>query len=310
MSDRALRRLPARAVLRRALRLLRVRDLDRPSPPHRRATSTACRRRRRPPVAAGMPAATSVFVGGGTPSLVPAADLVAVLDRIPRHRAPRSRSSATPTTSPPSWLDTYRAGGVNRLSLRRAVDVRPRARGARSHPRPRQRRAVAWRSPARRASTTFNLDLIYGGAGETLDDWCRTLDDALALDPPHVVGLRPHRRGGHAAGRRSRRATPTTTTRPTSTSPPPSASAPPGSSGTRSRTGPGPATSAGTTSCTGRWASTRASVAPPTPTAPVAGSGTSAPPTATSTRVASGAVGRRRPTSGSTPTPGSSRACS
>jgi coproporphyrinogen III oxidase-like Fe-S oxidoreductase len=32
----------------------------------------------------------------------------------------------------------------------------------------------------------FNLDLIYGGAGETLADWQRTLEAALALDPPHV----------------------------------------------------------------------------------------------------------------------------
>jgi coproporphyrinogen III oxidase-like Fe-S oxidoreductase len=33
---------------------------------------------------------------------------------------------------------------------------------------------------------TYNLDLIYGGAGESLGDWRRTLDGALALDPPHV----------------------------------------------------------------------------------------------------------------------------
>jgi oxygen-independent coproporphyrinogen-3 oxidase len=33
---------------------------------------------------------------------------------------------------------------------------------------------------------TLNLDLIYGVAGESLDDWQRTLDEALALDPPHV----------------------------------------------------------------------------------------------------------------------------
>jgi oxygen-independent coproporphyrinogen-3 oxidase len=32
----------------------------------------------------------------------------------------------------------------------------------------------------------FNLDLIYGGAGETPGDWQRTLEAALALDPPHV----------------------------------------------------------------------------------------------------------------------------
>ncbi len=33
---------------------------------------------------------------------------------------------------------------------------------------------------------TFNLDLIYGGAGERLRDWERTVDAVLALDPPHV----------------------------------------------------------------------------------------------------------------------------
>ena len=32
----------------------------------------------------------------------------------------------------------------------------------------------------------FNLDLIYGGVGETVDDWKRTLAAALALEPPHV----------------------------------------------------------------------------------------------------------------------------
>jgi oxygen-independent coproporphyrinogen-3 oxidase len=33
---------------------------------------------------------------------------------------------------------------------------------------------------------TFNLDLIYGAAGESIDDWAATLDGALALGPPHV----------------------------------------------------------------------------------------------------------------------------
>ena len=33
---------------------------------------------------------------------------------------------------------------------------------------------------------SFNLDLIYGAVGESLDDWRRTLDEALALEPPHI----------------------------------------------------------------------------------------------------------------------------
>ncbi|MBV8159911.1 MAG: coproporphyrinogen III oxidase, partial [Acidimicrobiia bacterium] len=34
--------------------------------------------------------------------------------------------------------------------------------------------------------TNFNVDLIFGAAGETVDDWARTLTEVLALDPPHV----------------------------------------------------------------------------------------------------------------------------
>ncbi len=39
---------------------------------------------------------------------------------------------------------------------------------------------------AKRAIGSFNLDLIYGTPGESLDDWRRTLDDVLALEPGHL----------------------------------------------------------------------------------------------------------------------------
>jgi oxygen-independent coproporphyrinogen-3 oxidase len=39
---------------------------------------------------------------------------------------------------------------------------------------------------ARDTFPTFNLDVIYGGAGETLEDWRHTLQSVLALEPPHV----------------------------------------------------------------------------------------------------------------------------
>jgi oxygen-independent coproporphyrinogen-3 oxidase len=54
----------------------------------------------------------------------------------------------------------------------------------RSHDPANVRRAVEL--VRRTGIPTFNLDLIYGGAGETVADWGRTLDEALALDPPHV----------------------------------------------------------------------------------------------------------------------------
>ena len=46
--------------------------------------------------------------------------------------------------------------------------------------------AGPWSWCAAAGIPNFNLDLIYGGAGETVEDWRRTVDAALELDPPHV----------------------------------------------------------------------------------------------------------------------------
>ena len=114
------------------------------------------------------------------------------------------------------------------------------------------------RWPATAGFATFNLDLIYGAAGESLDDWRRTLDERARARAAARQRLRADRRAGHAAGRRpgppSRRRRPGRQVLAGRRR----ASRPPGSRGTRSRTGPGPATSAATTSSTGRRATTSA----------------------------------------------------
>lgn len=136
-------------------------------------------------VADGMPAATSVFVGGGTPSLVPPADLARVLRAIPLAPGAEVTVECNPDTVTEPLVDTYVANGVTRLSfgVQSMVPHVLRALG-RTHDPANVQKAVAL---ARRAGiSTFNLDLIYGGAGESLADWRRTLDDALELDPPHI----------------------------------------------------------------------------------------------------------------------------
>jgi putative oxygen-independent coproporphyrinogen III oxidase len=145
----------------------------------------ACRADAERLVAEGLPPATSVFVGGGTPSMVPARDLVALLARVPRAAGAEVTVECNPDDVTRELLDTYRAGGVNRLSLGvQSTSAHVLAALGRTHDRTNVERAV---EHARSAGfETFNLDLIYGAAGETLDDWCRTLDDAVALDPPHV----------------------------------------------------------------------------------------------------------------------------
>ncbi len=136
-------------------------------------------------VAAGMAPATSVFVGGGTPSLVPAAALVDVLGAIPVAPGAEVTVECNPDTVTPELVDTYAAGGVTRLSFG-VQSMVPHVLVAlgRTHDPANVRRAVEL---ARRAGVrSFNLDVIYGGAGETLHDWRRTVDEVLALDPPHV----------------------------------------------------------------------------------------------------------------------------
>ena len=185
-----------------------------------------------------MPEATSVFVGGGTPSLVPAAGLVSVLEAIPTRAGAEVTVECNPDTVTDDLVATYVAGGVNRLSVgvQSMVDHVLIALG-RTHDPANVRRSVE--IARRNGIETFNLDLIYGGAGESLDDWRRTLDDALALDPPHVsayaLTVEPARRSPPIPT-----AIRSTTTRPTSTSPPPPRGRPRASSGTRSPTGPGP----------------------------------------------------------------------
>jgi putative oxygen-independent coproporphyrinogen III oxidase len=136
-------------------------------------------------VATGMPAATSIFVGGGTPSMVPPAELIAVLDRIPRTHGCEVTVECNPDDVTAELVETYRAGGVNRLSFGvQSTSAHVLAALGRTHDRANVVRGVELARAA--GFETFNLDLIYGGAGETLEDWCRTLDDAIALDPPHI----------------------------------------------------------------------------------------------------------------------------
>jgi putative oxygen-independent coproporphyrinogen III oxidase len=146
---------------------------------------TACRADLDRLVAAGMPTATSVFVGGGTPSMVPPGDLVSVLDRIPCAPECEVTVECNPDTVTAQLVDAYVAGGVTRLSLGvQSTSAHVLAALGRTHDRANVERAVDLLRAG--GIATFNLDVIYGGAGESLEDWCRTLDDVLSLEPPHV----------------------------------------------------------------------------------------------------------------------------
>lgn len=136
-------------------------------------------------VRATMPMATSVFVGGGTPTLVPADALAEVIESIPVANGAEVTVECNPDDVTVQMLRTYRQAGVNRVSIGvQSMVGHVLASLGRTHVPDNVRRAV---DAVREAGIpTFNLDLIYGAAGESLDDWRATLDAALALDPPHV----------------------------------------------------------------------------------------------------------------------------
>lgn len=129
--------------------------------------------------------ATSVFFGGGTPSLLDATQLGRILGAIPRRPEAEVTVECNPDSVDPHKLVAYREAGVGRISLGVQSTV-PHVLAAlgRTHDRANVERAVRW---ARRAGmASVSVDLVYGTEGESLGDWRRSIDDVLALEPDHV----------------------------------------------------------------------------------------------------------------------------
>lgn len=136
----------------------------------------------------GAPRVDTVFVGGGTPTMLPAADLVRVVDGI-RDRFGLAgdvevTTEANPDSVTPESLRELADGGFTRVSLGMQSAV-PHVLATldRTHDPAGVGRAVA---AARDAGLVTSVDLIYGTPGESVDDWRRSLDAAVALEPDHV----------------------------------------------------------------------------------------------------------------------------
>ena len=133
----------------------------------------------------GLQPATSVFFGGGTPSLLPARSLTRILDAIDRVDDAEVTVECNPDSVDAAKLREYRAAGVNRVSFGvQSMRSHVLALLGRTHDPANVERAV---DAARAAGLErVNLDLIYGTPGETVADWEATVEAALALEPEHV----------------------------------------------------------------------------------------------------------------------------
>ena len=132
---------------------------------------------------------TTVFFGGGTPTLLAAAELTGILDAIRERFRLASDAEVTTEANPESvdaeYLAALVAAGFNRLSLGMQSGV-PAVLAVldRRHTPGRVGDAVAWARAAGFGSVS--LDLIYGTPGESAEDWRSSLRAALALAPDHV----------------------------------------------------------------------------------------------------------------------------
>jgi len=131
------------------------------------------------------PPATSVFFGGGTPSLIEAARLVRILDAIERTHDAEVTVECNPDSVDEAKLAAYQGAGVNRLSFG-VQSMAPHVLAAlgRTHDPANVTRAIALARDA--GFERINVDLIYGTPGETRDDWRATLAGAVGLDVSHV----------------------------------------------------------------------------------------------------------------------------
>lgn len=138
--------------------------------------------------AGGAREAQTVFFGGGTPTLLPAADLALMLDGVRGAFGIAAGAEVTVEANPDtvtSEVATRLAeAGVTRLSIGMQSAL-PHVLAVldRTHEPENVRIAV---DAAREAGLAVSLDLIYGAPGESLDDWRTSLETALALQPDHL----------------------------------------------------------------------------------------------------------------------------
>jgi len=132
---------------------------------------------------------STIFLGGGTPTLLPPADLAAVLAAAAAEFGLAPDVEVTTEANPDSvtrWdLEELRQSGYTRISLGMQSAV-PHVLATldRTHDPLRVPAAVAWARSA--GFEQVSLDLIYGTPGESLLDWETSLDAALECAPDHV----------------------------------------------------------------------------------------------------------------------------
>ncbi len=131
---------------------------------------------------------TSIFFGGGTPSLMPPELVAGILDHIAALWSVAGNAEITLEANPGSVeagrFKGYRTAGVNRVSLGvQSLDDAGLKRLGRVHTVAEARAAL---KIAQQTFERFSFDLIYARPGQTQQDWQHELTEALAMASDHI----------------------------------------------------------------------------------------------------------------------------
>ncbi|MEM7706513.1 MAG: radical SAM family heme chaperone HemW [Pseudomonadota bacterium] len=132
---------------------------------------------------------STIFIGGGTPSLFPAKDIERLLSGVAARIAIRPGAEVTMEANPGTLesgpLADYRAAGVTRLSLGiQSFNDRLLEKIGRIHSADCAEQAV--REALKVGFEGINIDLMFGLPGQTTAEMVADLERALALDPGHI----------------------------------------------------------------------------------------------------------------------------
>src|SRR5271157_735280 len=154
------------------------------------------------------PVVNTVFVGGGTPSLLGGERLAGLLDMVREHftLAPDAEvtTEANPESTWPEFFAAIREAGYTRVSLG-MQSVSPRVLGVLDRIHTPNRSAAAAREALAAGFEHVSLDLIYGTPGESDDDLLWSVDTAIETGVDHVSAYALLVEDGTALARRVRR---------------------------------------------------------------------------------------------------------
>jgi putative oxygen-independent coproporphyrinogen III oxidase len=155
----------------------------------------------------GSPTVQTVFVGGGTPSLLGGARIASVMDAVRDNFELASDAEVTTEANPesawPDFFEAARTAGFTRVSLG-MQSVSPRVLGVLDRIHTPNRSAAAAREALAAGFDHVSLDLIYGTPGESDDDLLWSLDTAIETGVDHVSAYALVVEDGTALARRVR----------------------------------------------------------------------------------------------------------